>query len=188
MTGIEIGLALTAVSTVVGAVGAIQQGQAQSDAAKYQAQVARNNEEIAMQNARYAVAAGETKAQAQDFKNRAIAGQIESAQAASGLDLSSPTLADVRSSSAQVGRLDTANVMADAMLASRAQQVQATSFEAEARAKTAEASQAQTAGYVRALGTLASGASSFSDKWSKYQSPSNTSTSTLGDWSPRPIA
>jgi hypothetical protein len=179
MTGIEIGLALSAVSTVMGVVGSISQGQAQKKAADYQAQVAKNNATIAQQNAQYAVAAGESKAQSQDFKNRAIAGAIESGQAASGIDLSSPTLADVRSSSAQIGRLDTANVMADAMLVARGQEAKASDFTAEAGLKTMEGENALTASYAKAGGTLLSGAGSFADKWNKYQSPAGAGG---GDW------
>lgn len=168
-----IGLALSAVSTVAGVMGSIQQGKAASDAANYQAQVAKNNATIATQNAEYASAAGESKAQSQDFKNRALAGQIESSQAASGLDLSSPTLRDVRDASGQIGRLDTANVMADAMLQARAQQARASNYEAEVGLRQMEASNATTAGYTKAFGSLLSGGASFADKWSRYQSPAS---------------
>jgi hypothetical protein len=171
-----ISLAFTAVSTVMGVVGAIQQGQAQSDMAKYQAQVARNNATIAQQNAEYAVAAGESKAQSQDFKNRAIAGQIEAAQSASGIDLASPSLQDVRASSAQVGRLDTANVMADAMLVARGQESKAFNYTSEAGLQDAAASYAKQAGYTKAFGALVSGGSSFAEKWDKYSPPDTGST------------
>lgn len=48
---VAIPLILTAVSTAVGVVGAIQQAQAQADAANYNAEVARNNAIVAQQQA-----------------------------------------------------------------------------------------------------------------------------------------
>src|SRR5215204_2345344 len=114
-----IGLAFSAISGIVGAFGAMQQASASAQASEYQAQVAKNNETIARQNAEYAAAAGEASAQNQDFKNRAQLGAIEAAQGASGIDLSSDTLRQVREGAGNVLRLDTANVMANARLRAR---------------------------------------------------------------------
>jgi len=101
-----IGLGLSGLSTVMGAVGGMSQGQAAGRQADYTAQVARNNQIIAQQNAEYASQAGETQAQAQDLKNRATQGAIAASQSASGLSFDSPTLIDVREGAAQIGRLD----------------------------------------------------------------------------------
>src|SRR5262245_52050601 len=96
MAAAPIGLALTAVSTLVGVVGAISQGQAAKQQAEYQAAVARNNQIIAEQQKQYETQAGEARAQAQSFKNRQTLGAITAGQAASGIQLDSPTLSDVR--------------------------------------------------------------------------------------------
>lgn len=178
--GPEIGLAFSALSGIMGAVGSMQQAGAAKAQAEYQAQVARNNETIARQNAQYAAAAGESQAQAQDFKNRATLGAIEAAQSASGLDLDSPTLRQVREGSAQVLRLDTANVMANAALRARGYEAQAQGFASEGELARMRA-RSQSGG-IGAFGSLLSGASSFADKWTRYQSPSTT---TYGSWSPR---
>ena len=166
--GPEVALGLQGVSTIAGVVGGIQQGQAASSAAKYQAQVARNNAQIAQQNAEYASQAGETAAQAQGFKNRATLGTIAAAQGASGLSFDSPSLYDVREGSANVLRLDTANVAQNAALRARADQTQATNYEAEAGLQERKASDAGTASTIGTFGTLLSGASSFADKWTKF--------------------
>jgi hypothetical protein len=164
-------LGAQAASTLVSTIGGISQGSAASSAAKYQAQVARNNATTAMQNAEYASQAGETAAQSQGLKNRAVAGQIRAAQSASGLSLESPSLVDVRETTDNVLRLDTANIAQNAALRARAFQADATDYEAKAALEERKASDATTAGYLGAAGSLLSGASSFADKWTRYTTP-----------------
>ena len=53
-TAAAIGAATAVIGTGVSVAGAMQQGQAQKDAANYRAQVARNNEVVAQQNAQAA--------------------------------------------------------------------------------------------------------------------------------------
>ena len=166
--GPEVMLGMQAASAVMGAVGSIQQGKAASSAASYQAQVAHNNAQIAQQNAEYASQAGETAAQAQGFKARQALGSIAASQSASGLSFDSPSLVDVREGAANVLRLDTQNVAQNAALRARAYQTQATGFEADAGLQDKKASDATTAGYMGAAGSLLSGASSFADKWTKF--------------------
>jgi len=169
--GPEVMLGTQAASTLVSAIGGISQGSAASSAAKYQAQVARNNAITAMQSAEYASQAGETAAQSQGFKNRATMGQIRAAQSASGLSLDSPSLVDVREGAENVLRLDTANIAANAALRARQYQAQATDYEAQATLDERKASDATSAGYLTAAGSLLSGAASFSDKWTRYTTP-----------------
>ncbi len=161
--------ALTIGSSLLGAFGQIQQGQASAGAAKYQAAVARNNQIIAEQNARYSVAAGETQAQAQDFRNRALAGAVEAAQGASGIDVGSPTLSDVREGESQIGRLDTATIMQKAMLQERAYEQEASNFGAQNQLATMEARSAERAGYIGAAGSILGGGSNFADKWQRFK-------------------
>jgi len=164
-------LGAQAASTLVSTIGGMRQSSAAASAAKYQAQVARNNATTAMQNAEYASQAGETAAQAQGFKNRAVAGQIRAAQSASGLSLDSPSLVDIRETTDNVLRLDTANIAQNAALRARAFQADATDYEAKATLEDRKASGATSAGYLGAAGSLLSGASSFADKWTRYTTP-----------------
>jgi len=163
-----VGLGLSGLSTVMGMVGGITQGQAAGRQAEYTAQVARNNQIIAQQNAEYASQAGETQAQAQDLKNRAQQGSIAASQSASGLSFDSPSLVDVREGAAQIGRLDTANVAQNAALRARAYEAQAADYGAQAGLQTAAASDARRAGTMSAFGSLLSGGASFADKWNRY--------------------
>ena len=172
--GPEIGLGLSAISTISGVAGGLQQGSANAASAKYQAQVARNNAVTAQRNAEYAVQAGETQAQAQDFKNRSTLGSIAAAQSASGLSFDSPTLRDVREGAANVLRLDTANIAQNAALRARAYQAQGTEYTAEAGLQESKAKDASRAGTMTAFGSLLSGASGFADKWTKFYPTSPT--------------
>ena len=167
--GPEVMLGTQAASTLFSAVGGVRQGAAAAGAAKYQAQVARNNATIAQQNAEYSSQAGETAAHAQDLKARSALGSIRAAQSASGLSVASPSLQDVYEGSAQVFRLDTANIVQNAALRARAYEAKGAEYLAEADLDERKASGAQSAGYLSAAGSLLSGAASFSDKWAKYR-------------------
>ena len=167
--GPEVMLGATAASTLVSAIGGISQGNAAARTGRYQAQVARNNAQIAQQNAEYASQAGETAAQAQDLKARSALGSIRAAQSASGISVDSPSLQDVYEGSAQVFRLDTANIVQNAALRARAYEAKGAEYLAEADLDERKASGAQSAGYLSAAGSLLSGAASFSDKWAKYR-------------------
>jgi hypothetical protein len=164
-----VSLAGSVLSAGVGAFGALQSASAQSAAAKYQAQVAQNNQIIAQQNAAQAAQAGRSQAQAQDYANRARMGGIIAAEGASGIDTGAGSSKEVQASAAQLGRLDTANIMQRAMLQARQYNVQAMSEGAQAQLDTMQARQAQTAGLFSAAGSLLGGASSFADKWAKFQ-------------------
>jgi hypothetical protein len=164
-----VSLAGTVLSAGMGAMGAIQQGQAQADAANYQAAVARNNQIIAQQNATREAATGREQAQVKDFENAAKMGGILAAQGASGVDIGSGTSKEVRQSAQQIGRLDTQTIMDTALQRVRGFNVEASSQGATAQLDTMRAGQAQQAGFLGAAGSLIGGASSFSDKWLRFQ-------------------
>jgi hypothetical protein len=178
--GPEVALIATVASAVVSGVGAIQQGNAQADAAKYQAAVARNNQIIAQQNAGYAAQAGAVAAQARDRKNAAVAGSLLAGQGASGIDVESTSSKEVRDSQEQLGRLDTQTIMARALLQSRSYTQEAANQGAESDLATQRASNASTAGTIGAFSSLLGGASGFADKWMKYQNVGITPFSSGG--------
>src|SRR5678815_1728656 len=96
----------TAVSGITGFLGSMQQASAAKASANYQAAVARNNQIIADQNAARTAQAGRVQAQSKDFRTRAIVGQIDAAEGASGIGLESESSQDVRRSAQQLGRFD----------------------------------------------------------------------------------
>lgn len=167
--GPEIALIATVASAGIGAVGAIQQGQAGAAQAQYQSQVARNNQIVADQNARYQATAAATKAQAEDMKQRAVLGSIEASQGASGIAFDSPTMEQIRESQRQVGRLTSRTVFEEGMQDARQSSQAGRGFEAEGQLARMRGASASAAGTMGAFSSLLSGATSFSDKWSKFK-------------------
>lgn len=166
--------ALTAAGSLAGAgvsaYGTYQKGQADSAAAVYAAQVARNNQIIAEQNAQHAEIVGEAQAAATSQKGAAKAAKIKVAQAASGIDVNSGSAVDVQAGEAETSALDTDTVLSNAELQAYGYRTQGTNFGAEAGLDDAKASQAKTGGILGAAGGLLSNASSLSGKWTGFNS------------------
>ena len=160
---IAIGAAVA--GTALSAYGSYEAGQAQKGEATYQAAVARNNEQIANQNANYAEQAGRAKAEAQGLKGAATGGHLKASQAASGIEVNTGSAVDTQVSQREGAQLDTETVMSNSNLQAYGYRTQATNFEAEAGLKDTEAAQAETAGDIGAVSSLLSGASGTAFKW-----------------------
>lgn len=145
----------------VSAIGSIAAGNQAAAQAKYEAQVSRNNEVIAQQNANYATAAGETKSYEQGLKERAEAGAVTAGLAAGGIDVGSGSAADVRSSQAAIGQTNVEQVRQTAALQAYGYRTQATNFGAQANLDTAEAGFDAESGFIKGAGALITGASKF---------------------------
>src|SRR5215467_5497111 len=94
---------LGAAGAGIGAIGQIQQGQAQAAQARYEAQVAANNQAIASYNAARTTAAGEGQAYIQGLRAREALGAATAGMAAEGLDVNTGSARDVRTSRAITG-------------------------------------------------------------------------------------
>lgn len=176
------------VSGVVGAVGSIMQGQSQSEMYNYQAQVERNNAQIAKQNAVFATEIGESQATQQGMKTRAIVGAEKAGQAASGIDVNTGSAVDVRASTAQLGELNALTIRSNAARQAYGYQVQSTSDIAQADLDTFAASNAKTAGYFGAVGSLLGAAASAGSAYSQWQLASPSSIAGITDASGYPTA
>lgn len=165
--------------TGIAAVGALNTAAATAADARYKAQVAKNNEIIAVQNAQYASQAGAAATTRAQLKQRAELGAIGAGLAASGVDINTGSPAAVRSSASGLTQLDTATTAGDAGLRVYGFRTQASNYGAESGLRRAEASQADIAGPISAGSTFLSGVGGLAAKWKPWQ------TSALGDWSPR---
>lgn len=163
--GVVAGLAGAGVS----AAGSYMTGQANSEAAAYQAQVARNNAVIARQNATTDIQAGEAAAVNEGLKTRARLGQEKAAQGASGIDVNTGSAADVRAGTDEIGMLQAMTIRSNAAKTAYSDQVQASSQEAQAQLDTMESEKDQDGAVLGSLGTLLSGASSVGASWRQYQ-------------------
>ena len=174
-------LIISAVGAGVSAYSSIQGGLAQSSAAAYQAQVAKNNATIAQQNARYATTAVEIQASERSQQAAATQGRIRTAIAANGVDVNTGSASDVQSSQRQIGQLDTENVMQSALLNAYGYRTQAAGYSAQSALDTAQSSQAVEGGILSGVGGLLGSAGSIGTKWLGAQTPSPTSTASKID-------
>jgi hypothetical protein len=153
----------------VGALGAATQGEAQAAEARYQSQIARNDQIIAEQNAGYATQAGETATYDVGLRERAAAGRITSGIAANNIDVNTGSAARVRATQTEMGQLAEERTMASANLTAYGYRTQATSFGAQAQLEKAEAPLDVAGGFLGATGAVLAGASNIPFKWSAMQ-------------------
>lgn len=163
-----ISLGATLAGGVVSAMGASQQAQAQADAARYQAQVARNNQIMAQRNAEYERQRKEVDTFNQDLMNRDKQGKINAALAASGFAMDAGNSARIRGDAAMLGRQDTLTVAGNADRKAYNFDVEASNQEASAGMYDMQASNAEKAGNLAVFSSLLGSASSFGDKWMSY--------------------
>ena len=177
----EAGFALSAIGTGIGAIGAINQAQAQRANAQYQAEVAKNNQIIAEQNAQYASQAGAAQTEKAQLQQRAVEGEIGAALAAGGVDINTGSPALTRTAAAETKQLDTATVSNEAALRVYGFRTQATNYGAQGQLFQQEANQAPLAGLISGGSSFLSGIGGLASKWAAWHQP------VTGDWSPRPI-
>ena len=168
-------LALSAVGTVASVAGAQQTSQANSNAAAYQAQVARNNQVVAEQNAKYAEEVGASQVQAKQQQTAQMQGRIRAALGGAGVDPNSGSAARLQESTAEMGTLDAETIRNNAARQAYGFRVQGTDFASQAGMLDAQSKNALTAGNLNMFGSLVSGASSFAEKWNKWKSPTDSS-------------
>ncbi len=153
----------------VSAFGAYETGQANAANANYQAQVARNNALIANENVALAGETGAAREAAQGMKTASSVGQMKAATAASGIDVNTGSAAAVRTAAAKLGALDALTIRSNTAREAYGYEVASVSDTAEAELLTSEASRAQTAGDIGALGTFLTGASSVGGRFANWQ-------------------
>lgn len=158
-------MASSAAGAGVSAYGAYSQGQAQSAQYAYQSGIAQMNAQIAKQNADYAVAAGEVKAQESGMKTRFQIGETIAQQGAGGLAVGSGSNARVVSGELAVGQQDQAIIRSNAARTAYGYNVEAAAATAQGKLYSMASESAKTAGAISAAGSLISGAGSVSGKW-----------------------
>lgn len=155
-----IALGASAAGAGIGAIGAMNQGKAQSNALMYQAQVAENNAQIARNNAQLVTQSGEQQTANEGQKTRADVGAIKASQAASNIDVNTGSAVDVRSSAAELGQLNALTIRSNTAREAYGYEVAATGQQATAALDTAGAANAVRAGTTNAISSLLGGASS----------------------------
>ena len=157
--GVPVVLGVASVVASVG--GSIMQGYAQSQAANYNAQVARNNQIVANQNASIALQQGQAQEQAKRIQTGEMGSAIVANEAASGVNPNEGSALSVRSSAAETGELDALTIRYNSNLQARNLQYQGAQYGAQAQLYSSQA------GWDVANSILG-GASSVSGKWLQY--------------------
>lgn len=164
-----IGTGLNALGGVIGAAGAIKTSQAQASASKYNASIAAENSAQALSNANIASASGSEQAGISSEKTRQTVGALTANEGASGIDVNSGSNLDVRSSQADVGRLDALTLRSNAAREAYGYQTQANNFSAESQLERTEASGDLTAGAINAGSTLLGSAGTAATNFARFQ-------------------
>ncbi len=154
----ELATILTLGSTLLGAVGSIQQGQAAAKAAKYNNQVAQMNAQISERRAKDAVERGATEEQKKRQQVQQILGQQQAAMAANGVDLTFGSPLDTIVDTAVLGELDALTIRSNAYRESYDYKVQEANQRAGGQLALMEGKAAKTAGYLDGFGTILGGA------------------------------
>lgn len=139
-------------------IGSIVEGFAGGRAADFQAQIARNNAQVALANSQAASQAGDIAAMNSLLRTRAQIGQTKVAQAASGIDVNTGSAADVRASQRLLGVLDAMTIRSNAARASYGYQAESMSEAARAKSLARRAGMSRIRGIMDASGTILEGA------------------------------
>jgi len=154
-------MVLGALSLAASVGGAVMNAQAQSQSAAYNAQVARNNQTIANQNAGLALEQGQQAEQTQRIKTGEMISGIEAGQAASGVNPNEGSPLSVRSSAAETGELDALTIRYNANLQAQNLKYQGSMYGSQAGLDVAQ-------GQYGVAASILGGASSVSSKWLQY--------------------
>lgn len=133
------------IGSVVGAAGALVQGQAQANALDRAAEIERNNAALDIQ-------AGEENAAISSIKSNQHIGAIQAGAGASGISQDSGSILDVLAASTANAELDRQNIMHGA-------KVRAINYENQAAMDEAGAKSAVQGSYFNALGSVLQGGS-----------------------------
>jgi hypothetical protein len=162
-----VGMAANVAGGVVGAVGSEYGAKATASQQNYQAAIADMNAKVAEQDAAYAEAAGETRAQEIGMRGRA---QFETTRAGFGAsNVSGKSQSNVLKSETAITQFEEASTRADAAKQAYGYRVKAASDTAQAGAYRAGAGTALVAGDIGAVSSILGGVAGVSSKWTQGQ-------------------
>jgi len=152
-----LGTALSIGGSAIGAIGAIQSGNAASAAASYNAKTADRDAVVADQNRKLAITQSRIDAEDTRRDNRRTLASIRANYGASGLSMAGSPL-DVLEDTAVEQELDARRVEYEGRARGREGALQMLGLGESAALDRAEAKTSKTAGYLSGFGTALSGA------------------------------
>lgn len=161
------------VGGVIGAFGALQEGQAEAGADRYNASVGMQNALIAERNASIASQSGEARYGIEGMKGRAQLGSIRAQQGASGINVNSGSAVDVQTSAADISRVNALTLRSNAMREAYGYQTRAVSERAEAKLDRYKARNAIVASHYKAATTLLGAGGDAASSYQQWQAASS---------------
>lgn len=155
MCDLTLGLALA--STMLGAVGQVQQGNAQARASEYNSQIMDMNAKISERRERDAIDRGQKEEQRKRAEVQGTLGKQAVAMAANGVDLTFGSPLDVMVDTAVMGELDALTIRSNAYREGYDHRVDAVNKRAGATLSRMEGASAKSGGYLSAFGTVLGG-------------------------------
>jgi hypothetical protein len=153
----DIGTALMVGGTLLSGAGQIASSNAEAKAAKYNADVQRQNAQLADRQARNVLEAGTREEQKQKAQTSQLMAKQQAAQAANGVDVTFGTPLDLMVDTAKQGAIDALTIRTTAYRNYDDTRNQAVSYRNQASLYDAQAKNSRAAGILGALGTTVSG-------------------------------
>lgn len=169
-----ISIAATAASTAVGVYSSIQQGKAAQKQADYQAKVAKQNQELAEQQASAERMAGYEEAQATRRKAASLIGSQRAAAGASGAVVDFGSNLDLQADTAAQGEMDAINAYNKGIDTAYNSQLQAWNYGQQAAGYQAQGQAAKQAGYLNAASSALGGIADMGSTWANYKATQPT--------------
>lgn len=160
-----VGLGASLAGGLLSAYGNQQQGAAQQQMYNYKAQVSKINADIDRQNAAWSRQKGDTEAGQYGMKAAQRAGNIRTAQAASGIDINSGSAKAVQDSQAKITATDLSMIRANAGKIAYDYETKAVMDENQAELDIMSGKNAKKSGDLAALGSIIGSVGSVSSKW-----------------------
>lgn len=173
MTGIEEGVAIASLVAGVAGAGvsaysAHEAGVASQQQALYQAQVARNNQQIANQYATVELQKGAVLEQEKRQQTAQQESKIRAGVGASGLDVSTGSPLRLQSDTALLGEQDAQTIRNNSQRAAYGYQVQGLNYAGTAGLEDMAASNAARTGALGEWSSIIGGASTVSSRWAGF--------------------
>ncbi len=160
-----IGLGASLAGGILGAQGAKQSAASTQQMYNYQAQVAKINSQIDLQNRDYALAQGEIQARNFGMKAAQQQGEIRAVQGASNIDVNSGSAARVQASQRTITGIDLGQIRTNAAKTAYDFDVKSTMDLNQSTLDTMAGVNAKQAGDIQAMASIIGGVTSVSTKW-----------------------
>lgn len=161
-------IAATVIGAGIGIMGQMQQANSQSNAMKYNAEVAANNQVEADQAAVVAQQQGAVQQQQKAYQEDVLIGQQKAGLAANGVDVGSGTAVDLLSDTKAAGELDQLTIVNNAQREAMGFKNQSINYSNQAQLDEASSAATLEGGNLKAAATFATSAGQVANQWYNY--------------------